>query len=65
MPRDDLQPEAADEEALGGGDERARGIVEETLAGTPHRLRMKQLYHDREEITVWLAGRRERLTAAC
>jgi 23S rRNA (cytidine2498-2'-O)-methyltransferase len=38
---------------------RARGIVEETLAGAPHRLRMKHLYHDREEITVWLAaGRR-------
>lgn len=38
---------------------RARGIVEETLAGAAYRLRMKHLYHDREEITVWLAaGRR-------
>lgn len=39
--------------------ERARGIVEEALAGRPYRLRMKHLYHDREEITTWLAaGRR-------
>jgi 23S rRNA (cytidine2498-2'-O)-methyltransferase len=36
--------------------QRARGIVEETLAGAPHRLRMKHLYHDREEITAWLAA---------
>jgi len=38
---------------------RARGIVEEAFAGAPLRLRMKHLYHDREEITAWLAaGRR-------
>ncbi len=38
---------------------RARGIVEEALAGTPYRLRMKHLYHDREEITAWLAAGRK------
>ncbi|MGE0357821.1 MAG: 23S rRNA (cytidine(2498)-2'-O)-methyltransferase RlmM [Burkholderiales bacterium] len=35
---------------------RARGIVEKALAGTPHRLRMKHLYHDREEVTAWLSA---------
>ncbi|HEX4944222.1 MAG TPA: 23S rRNA (cytidine(2498)-2'-O)-methyltransferase RlmM [Usitatibacteraceae bacterium] len=35
---------------------RARGIIEEALAGVAYRLRMKHLYHDREEITVWLAA---------
>ena len=39
--------------------QRARAIVDEALAGAPYRLRMKHLYHDREEITAWLAaGRR-------
>ena len=43
--------------------QRARGIIEEALAGAPHRVRMKHLYHDREEVTAWLAaGRRQ---AAC
>jgi 23S rRNA (cytidine2498-2'-O)-methyltransferase len=38
---------------------RARAIVEEAMAGRPYRLRMKHLYHDREEVTAWLAaGRR-------
>jgi 23S rRNA (cytidine2498-2'-O)-methyltransferase len=38
---------------------RARHIVAETLDGVPHRLKVKQLYHDREEVTAWLAaGRR-------
>jgi 23S rRNA (cytidine2498-2'-O)-methyltransferase len=38
---------------------RARGIVEAAMAGRPFRLRMKHLYHDREEVTAWLAaGRR-------
>jgi 23S rRNA (cytidine2498-2'-O)-methyltransferase len=40
--------------------ERARGIVAESLAGAPYRLRMKHLYHDREEITAWLAAGRRR-----
>ena len=39
--------------------ERARAIVAESLGTRPHRLRLKQLYHDREEVTAWLAaGRR-------
>ncbi|MBL0140953.1 MAG: 23S rRNA (cytidine(2498)-2'-O)-methyltransferase RlmM [Betaproteobacteria bacterium] len=38
---------------------KARDIVEDTLAGMPHRIRLRHLYHDREEVTVWLAaGRR-------
>ena len=38
---------------------RARGIIDEALSGVVHRVRMKHLYHDREEITVWIAaGRR-------
>lgn len=36
--------------------ERARAIVAETLRGAPHWLRLKQLYHDREEVTAWLAA---------
>lgn len=36
---------------------RAREIVAEVLAGRRHELRVKQLYHDREEVTAWLAGR--------
>jgi 23S rRNA (cytidine2498-2'-O)-methyltransferase len=39
--------------------QRARTIIADALQGMPHRLRMKHLYHDREEVTVWLAaGRR-------
>lgn len=37
---------------------RAREIVAEALAGMPHRLRMKHLYHDREEVTAWLSAGR-------
>lgn len=39
--------------------QRARASIGEALQGIPHRLRMKHLYHDREEVTAWLAaGRR-------
>lgn len=34
---------------------RSRAIVAEALAATPHRLRMKHLYHDREEVTAFLS----------
>lgn len=38
---------------------RARDIVADALADRPYRLRMRHLYHDREEVTAWLAaGRR-------
>lgn len=37
--------------------EQARHDIGERLAATPHRLRLKQLYHDREEVTAWLAAR--------
>jgi 23S rRNA (cytidine2498-2'-O)-methyltransferase len=35
---------------------RARTIIGEALAGAAYRLRLKHLYHDREEITAWLAA---------
>ena len=35
---------------------RAREIVAEAFGGRPYRLAMKQLYHDREEITAWLTA---------
>ncbi len=35
---------------------RAREIVAEAFAGRPFRLAVKQLYHDREEVTAWLAS---------
>ncbi|MBK8323263.1 MAG: 23S rRNA (cytidine(2498)-2'-O)-methyltransferase RlmM [Betaproteobacteria bacterium] len=35
---------------------RAREIVDEAFGGRRYRLAMKQLYHDREEITAWLAA---------
>jgi 23S rRNA (cytidine2498-2'-O)-methyltransferase len=35
---------------------RAREIVAGAMAGRPHRLRLKHLYHDREEVTAWLAA---------
>ena len=35
---------------------RAREIVAQALAGRPHRFRLKHLYHDREEVTAWLAS---------
>ena len=37
--------------------ERCRGIIDEALGGGGYFLRMKQLYHDREEITAYLARR--------
>lgn len=37
--------------------ERARAIVADTLGRRPFLLRLKQLYHDREEVTAWLAAR--------
>jgi hypothetical protein len=39
--------------------ERCRGIIDEALGGGGYYLRFKQLYHDREEVTGYLA-RRER-----
>ncbi|MCL4688672.1 MAG: 23S rRNA (cytidine(2498)-2'-O)-methyltransferase RlmM [Burkholderiales bacterium] len=36
--------------------ERARGIVAEAFAGRPFRLAVRHLYHDREEVTAWLAA---------
>ena len=35
---------------------RAREIVDGAFAGAPYRLAFKQLYHDREEVTAWLAA---------
>lgn len=37
--------------------QRARDVVAEVLVGKRHALRVKQLYHDREEVTAWLAAR--------
>jgi 23S rRNA (cytidine2498-2'-O)-methyltransferase len=37
--------------------ERCRAIIDEALGGGGYFLRMKQLYHDREEITAYLARR--------
>jgi 23S rRNA (cytidine2498-2'-O)-methyltransferase len=37
--------------------ERCRGIIDEALGGGGYYLRMKHLYHDREEVTVYLARR--------
>ena len=37
--------------------ERCRGIVDEALGGSGYYLRLKQLYHDREEVTAYLARR--------
>jgi 23S rRNA (cytidine2498-2'-O)-methyltransferase len=36
--------------------ERCRGIIAQALEGRPYRLRIKHLYHDREEVTAWIAG---------
>jgi 23S rRNA (cytidine2498-2'-O)-methyltransferase len=42
--------------------ERCRALIDEALGGGGYFLRLKQLYHDREEITAHLARRsRERL----
>ena len=40
---------------------RCRDIIDEALGGGGYFLRMKQLYHDREEITAHLARRRKTL----
>jgi 23S rRNA (cytidine2498-2'-O)-methyltransferase len=37
--------------------ERCRGLIDEALGGGGYYLRMKQLYHDREEVTAYLARR--------
>jgi len=37
--------------------ERCRGIVDEALGGGGYYLRIKHLYHDREEVTAYLARR--------
>ncbi len=39
--------------------ERCRGIIDEALGGGGYYLRMRHLYHDREEITVYLARRQK------
>jgi 23S rRNA (cytidine2498-2'-O)-methyltransferase len=36
--------------------ERCRGIIAGALEGRPYRLRIKHLYHDREEVTAWIAN---------
>ncbi len=36
---------------------RCRGIIDEALGGRGYYLRVKQLYHDREEVTAYLARR--------
>jgi 23S rRNA (cytidine2498-2'-O)-methyltransferase len=38
--------------------ERCRGIIDEALGGGGYYLRMKHLYHDREEVTAYLARRK-------
>jgi len=38
---------------------RCRQIIDEALGGGGYYLRMKQLYHDREEITCYLARQRK------
>jgi 23S rRNA (cytidine2498-2'-O)-methyltransferase len=35
--------------------EACRTLIARTLKGIPHRLQVKQLYHDREEVTAWLS----------
>jgi 23S rRNA (cytidine2498-2'-O)-methyltransferase len=37
--------------------ERCRAIIDEALGGSGYYLRMKQLFHDREEVTAYLARR--------
>ena len=40
---------------------RCRAIIDEALGGSGYFLRMKQLYHDREEVTCYLARQRKAL----
>jgi 23S rRNA (cytidine2498-2'-O)-methyltransferase len=40
---------------------RCRAIIDEALGGGGYYLRMKQLYHDREEVTCYLARQRKTL----
>ncbi len=42
--------------------ERCRGIIDEALGGSGYYLRMKQLFHDREEVTAYLARRKQNAT---
>jgi 23S rRNA (cytidine2498-2'-O)-methyltransferase len=39
--------------------QRAREIIDTTLGGGGYFLRMKQLYHDREEVTAYLARQKK------
>jgi 23S rRNA (cytidine2498-2'-O)-methyltransferase len=41
--------------------ERCRAIIDEALGGGGYYLRMKHLYHDREEVTVYLARRKREI----
>jgi 23S rRNA (cytidine2498-2'-O)-methyltransferase len=41
--------------------QRCRGLIDEALGGAGYFLRMKQLYHDREEVTCYLARQRKAL----
>jgi 23S rRNA (cytidine2498-2'-O)-methyltransferase len=36
--------------------ERCRAIIADALQGRSYRLRIKHLYHDREEVTAWIAS---------
>ncbi len=56
----DLQPQAADEEALRRG-RALRRLIATTLdrAGVTHTLALRQLYHDREEVTGYCVRERE------
>jgi 23S rRNA (cytidine2498-2'-O)-methyltransferase len=42
--------------------ERCRALIDEALGGGGYYLRMKQLYHDREEVTAYLSRRRPAAT---
>ena len=41
--------------------ERCRAIIDEALGGGGYYLRLKQLYHDREEVTGYIARRQAAL----